>query len=168
MWTTAWTIQAASDAPISWTTVSPDAPPPRKVLAQGEGDADGWVEMGPGHPAHGEDDRHTIYPGATTAAARPTEPGMAVPIVGPPAATSTRKKVPSSPANNRRHSGDGSLKSWIIRPRRYSAVENGNWTSPESGRLFMPMGSGCDSEGWLINHPPAERHQWVSTRRATR
>jgi len=33
----------------------------------------------------------TIRPGATTAAARPTDPGMEWSIIGPPAATSTRR-----------------------------------------------------------------------------
>ncbi len=67
----------------------------------------------------------TISPGATTAAARPTDPGMARPIIGPPAATSTRKNVPRSSALNRRHYWEGSLKSWIISTRRCSEVRNG-------------------------------------------
>ena len=51
----------------------------------------------------------TISPGATTAAARLIWP---LPTrIPPPAATSTRKNVPSSSENSRRHSSRGSSKS---------------------------------------------------------
>ncbi len=53
----------------------------------------------------------TIRPGATTAAVRLITPGNAWPIMPPPAATSTRKKVPSTSEKMRRHSCRGSLKS---------------------------------------------------------
>ena len=50
----------------------------------------------------------TINPGATTAAVRLIVFGNACPITPPPAATRTRKNVPSNSENNRRHSRDGS------------------------------------------------------------
>ena len=53
----------------------------------------------------------TIRPGATTAAVRLMVSGKACPIMPPPAATRTRKKVPSSSENSRRHSCDESWKS---------------------------------------------------------
>ena len=53
----------------------------------------------------------TIKAGATTAAVRLITPGNAWPIMPPPAATSTRKKVPSTSEKRRRHSWLGSLKS---------------------------------------------------------
>jgi hypothetical protein len=53
----------------------------------------------------------TISPGATTAAVRLIVLGNACPIIPPPAATRTRKKVPSSSEKSRRHSWLGSLKS---------------------------------------------------------
>ena len=53
----------------------------------------------------------TIKPGATTAAVRLIVPGNAWPIMPPPAATSTRKNVPSSSETRRRHSCDESWKS---------------------------------------------------------
>ena len=53
----------------------------------------------------------TINAGATTAAVRLIMPGKAWPIMPPPAATSTRKNVPSSSEKRRRHSWRGSLKS---------------------------------------------------------
>ena len=53
----------------------------------------------------------TIRPGATTAAVRLIVSGNAWPIIPPPAATSTRKKVPSSSEKSRRHSWLGSWKS---------------------------------------------------------
>ena len=53
----------------------------------------------------------TMSPGATTAAVRLIVPGNAWPIIPPPAATSTRKNVPSNSENNRRHSCDESWKS---------------------------------------------------------
>ena len=46
----------------------------------------------------------TISPGATTAAVRLIVFGNAAPIIPPPAATITRKNVPSSSENSRRHS----------------------------------------------------------------
>ena len=48
----------------------------------------------------------TIRPGATTAAARTIWPSPTK--IPPPAATSTRKNVPSSSENSRRHSSFGS------------------------------------------------------------
>ena len=53
----------------------------------------------------------TISPGATTAAVRLIVSGNACPIIPPPAATSTRKNVPSNSEKSRRHSWLGSLKS---------------------------------------------------------
>ena len=53
----------------------------------------------------------TMSAGATTAAVRLMVFGKACPIIPPPAATSTRKNVPSSSENRRRHSWDGSRKS---------------------------------------------------------
>ena len=55
----------------------------------------------------------TISPGAVTAAVRAIVFGKAWPIMPPPAATSTRKNVPKSSENSRRHSCFGSLKSSI-------------------------------------------------------
>ncbi len=52
----------------------------------------------------------TISPGATTAAVRLIVSGNACPIIPPPAATSTRKNVPSSSEKSRRHSCEGSAK----------------------------------------------------------
>ncbi len=46
----------------------------------------------------------TISPGAVTAAVRLMVPGKASPIMPPPAATSTRKNVPSNSETSRRHS----------------------------------------------------------------
>ncbi len=46
----------------------------------------------------------TMSAGATTAAVRLMVPGKAWPIIPPPAATSTKKNVPSNSENNRRHS----------------------------------------------------------------
>ena len=57
----------------------------------------------------------TISPGADTAAERAIVFGNAWPIMPPPAATSTRKNVPSSSENRRRHSCFGLLKSSIGR-----------------------------------------------------
>ena len=53
----------------------------------------------------------TIKPGATTAAWRLMVPGNAWLIMPPPAATNTRKNVPSNSENRRRHSCDESWKS---------------------------------------------------------
>ena len=53
----------------------------------------------------------TISAGAVTAAVRLIMLGKAWPIMPPPAATSTRKNVPSNSENRRRHSCRGSLKS---------------------------------------------------------
>ena len=53
----------------------------------------------------------TIIPGATTAAVRLIVSGNACPIMPPPAATSTRKNVPSNSEKSRRHSWDESWKS---------------------------------------------------------
>ena len=53
----------------------------------------------------------TISPGATTAAVRLIVSGNAWPIIPPPAATRTRKNVPSSSEKRRRHSWLGSWKS---------------------------------------------------------
>ena len=53
----------------------------------------------------------TMSAGATTAAVRLIMSGKAWPIMPPPAATSTRKNVPSTSENSRRHSWRGSLKS---------------------------------------------------------
>ena len=55
----------------------------------------------------------TISAGATTAAVRLIVSGNAWPIIPPPAATSTRKNVPSSSEKSRRHSCRGSWKSLI-------------------------------------------------------
>ena len=55
----------------------------------------------------------TISPGAVTAAERAIVFGKAWPIMPPPAATSTRKNVPKSSENSRRHSCFGFLKSSI-------------------------------------------------------
>ncbi len=55
----------------------------------------------------------TIRPGAVTAAERAIVFGKAWPIIPPPAATSTRKNVPSVSENRRRHSCFGSWKSSI-------------------------------------------------------
>ena len=46
----------------------------------------------------------TISAGAVTAAVRLMVSGNACPIIPPPAATRTRKNVPSSSENSRRHS----------------------------------------------------------------
>jgi len=46
----------------------------------------------------------TISPGAVTAAPRPTPTGCGSPPSPPPAPTNTRKNVPKSSLNNRRHS----------------------------------------------------------------
>ena len=56
----------------------------------------------------------TISPGATTAAVRLIVFGNAWLIIPPPAATSTRKNVPSSSENSRRHSWLGSWKSSTV------------------------------------------------------
>ena len=53
----------------------------------------------------------TISPGATTAAVRLIVFGNASPIIPPPAATRTRKNVPSNSAKSLRHSRAVSLKS---------------------------------------------------------
>jgi len=53
----------------------------------------------------------TINPGATTAALLDTEPGTMWFIMGPPAATRTKKKVPSNSEKSRRHSRLGFAKS---------------------------------------------------------
>ena len=53
----------------------------------------------------------TISPGATTAAVRLMVFGNASPIMPPPAATNTRKNVPSTSEKSRRHSWRGSRKS---------------------------------------------------------
>ena len=55
----------------------------------------------------------TISPDAVTAEARSIVSGNAWPIMPPPAATSTRKNVPNSSENRRRHSWRGSWKSSI-------------------------------------------------------
>ena len=64
----------------------------------------------------------TIRPGATTAAVRLMVSGKAWPIIPPPAATSTRKNVPNSSENSRRHSCLGSWKSsigWMTSPSNH-------------------------------------------------
>jgi hypothetical protein len=53
----------------------------------------------------------TVSPGAVTAAVWLITPGKAWLIMPAPAAASTRKKVPSTSENRRRHSWCGSLKS---------------------------------------------------------
>ena len=53
---------------------------------------------------------NTINPGAVTAAVREIVSGNAWLIIPPPAATSTRKKVPNASENRRRHSCFGSWK----------------------------------------------------------
>ena len=53
----------------------------------------------------------TMRPGATTSAVRLIVAGNAWPIMPPPAATSTRKNVPRSSENSRRHSREESRKS---------------------------------------------------------
>ena len=53
----------------------------------------------------------TIRPGATTAAVRLIVSGNACPIMPPPAATRTRKNVPSNSETSLRHSWRGSLNS---------------------------------------------------------
>ena len=53
----------------------------------------------------------TVSAGATTAALWLITPGKAWLIMPPPAAARTRKNVPSSSENRRRHSWRGSLKS---------------------------------------------------------
>ncbi len=63
----------------------------------------------------------TINPGATTAAVRLIVFGKAWPIMPPPAATSTRKNVPRSSENRRRHSCLGSWKSSKIATIRLPA-----------------------------------------------
>ena len=66
----------------------------------------------------------TISPGAVTAAVRLIVSGNAWPIIPPPAATSTRKNVPSSSENRRRHSCFGSWKSsigWITSASNHSS-----------------------------------------------
>ena len=55
----------------------------------------------------------TINAGAVTAAVRLIVSGNAWPIIPPPAATSTKKNVPSTSENSRRHSCFGSWKSSI-------------------------------------------------------
>src|SRR6476659_4139756 len=50
----------------------------------------------------------TISPGAVTAVARLIAPWLLAFTTAPPAPTSTRKKVPSSSENRRRHSSFGS------------------------------------------------------------
>ena len=72
----------------------------------------------------------TISPGATTAAVRLIVSGNACPIMPPPAATSTRKNVPSNSEKSRRHSWDESWKSWTVssnvvsrRPKYSQGVE---------------------------------------------
>ena len=67
----------------------------------------------------------TINPGAVTAAARLIVFGNAWPIIPPPAATSTRKNVPNSSENRRRHSCFGSWKSsigWMIEVSSHSST----------------------------------------------
>ncbi len=56
----------------------------------------------------------TMSAGAITAAARLMVSGNARPIIPPPAAARTRKKVPSNSEKSRRHSWLGSLKSSIV------------------------------------------------------
>ena len=63
----------------------------------------------------------TISPGATTAAVRLIVFGNAWPIMPPPAATNTRKNVPSSSEKSRRHSCGGSWKSSKIATIRLPA-----------------------------------------------
>ena len=84
----------------------------------------------------------TIRPGATTAAVRVMVFGNAWPIMPPPAATSTRKKVPYSSENRRRHSWFGSWKSAIAwrNCSSFSAKKVGNWTRTGSD----PFVSGVD------------------------
>ncbi len=60
----------------------------------------------------------TVRAGAVTAAPWLITPGKAWLIMPPPAAARTRKKVPSTSENRRRHSCRGSLKS-VIRSLRF-------------------------------------------------
>ena len=64
----------------------------------------------------------TIRPGATTAAVRLIVSGNACPIIPPPAATRTRKNVPSSSEKSRRHSWLGSLKSSSAASNSFSSL----------------------------------------------
>ena len=84
----------------------------------------------------------TISPGATTAAVRVMVPGNAWLIMPPPAATRTRKNVPYSSENRRRHSWSGSWKSTIASRKRssFSAKSPGSWTRTASD----PFVSGVD------------------------
>ena len=67
----------------------------------------------------------TIRPGATTAAVRLIVSGNACPIIPPPAATSTRKNVPSNSENKRRHSCEGSWKSSTAETNLCSTASTG-------------------------------------------
>jgi hypothetical protein len=62
----------------------------------------------------------TVSAGATTAAPWLITPGKAWPIIPPPAAASTRNRVPSNSENSRRHSCRGSLKSAMRSVRFFS------------------------------------------------
>ena len=76
----------------------------------------------------------TMSPGATTAAVRLMVPGKAWPIIPPPAATSTRKNVPSSSEKSRRHSCEESWKSstdsWNVSSCEPKYPETASNTSP--------------------------------------
>ena len=69
--------------------------------------------------------------------------GKAWPIIPPPAATSTRKKVPSNSENSRRHSWDVSWKSstmaWKRAMAKPSSVSVGPGALDFAGRLAAPV-----------------------------
>ena len=75
----------------------------------------------------------TISAGAVTAAVRLIVSGKAVPIMPPPAATMTSRKVPKNSENNRRHSWCGSEKSAAIRANSASQDAGPPGTTPEVG-----------------------------------
>ena len=118
-------------------------PLPREVTPQREGDADRRVEVRPGYLPMNRMIASTISPGATTAAVRLIVFGKAWPIMPPPAATSTRKNVPSSSENRRRHSWCGSWKSSKIATIRLlsrRATSSTSWAIPAAApaRILRP------------------------------
>ncbi len=79
----------------------------------------------------------TISAGAVTAAVRLIVFGNASPIIPPPAATNTRKNVPSNSEKSRRHSWRGSLKS----------ANTVSSDSSLSSRCDKPSGTRCAVSG---------------------
>ena len=111
---TACRNQAARVAPINWTTMYPGTRRHGKSPRSAKAMLTAGLRWAPDTLPMNRMMPSTIRAGAVTAAVRLMVSGKAWLIMPPPAATRTRKKVPSNSENSRRHSWDVSLKSSTV------------------------------------------------------